>query len=247
MRRLHVWTAKEEIEFSRLAEAAAVVMDVLMATTTLVTMVENGARRVFPVASVEDAVRLAELLGGDVLKGGEENGEDIPGFDLGPFPTLYTPETVAGRDVVFVTTNGTRAILKAENAGALFVGSLRNAPATARYVAGLDVDDVYLICAGSKGHLSLEDFICAGVIANLLPPAESYNDAALAAMSLARARTPADWLATGRVGRWLQRHGLTDILAFAADVGASDTVVAVEGRELKRRDGALCRAKEETR
>ncbi|MBX6352512.1 MAG: 2-phosphosulfolactate phosphatase [Thermoflavifilum sp.] len=233
MKRVHVWTTKDEIEVSRLQDSAAVVMDVLMATTTLVTMMESGARRVFPVGSVEDALRLASLLDAPVIKGGEEGGREIPGFDLGPLPTLYTPEAVGGRDVVFVTTNGTRAIVRAENAGELFIASLRNAPATAEHVASLGVDDVYLICAGSGGHLSLEDFVCAGVLARLLPAAESYNDAALAAMALAEQQSPLVWLKQGRVGRWLTRHDQADLVAFAADVGASDAVVAVEGRQLR--------------
>jgi 2-phosphosulfolactate phosphatase len=41
---------RKEVVPERLAGATAVVVDVFLATTTLLTILENGARRVFPVA-----------------------------------------------------------------------------------------------------------------------------------------------------------------------------------------------------
>ncbi len=46
---------RQEIVPERLAGATAVVIDVFMATTTLLTILENGARDVYPVASLEEA------------------------------------------------------------------------------------------------------------------------------------------------------------------------------------------------
>ncbi|MCL6515934.1 2-phosphosulfolactate phosphatase [Alicyclobacillus sp.] len=229
MERVHVWATWQEVEPERLRHAVAVVMDVCLATTTLLTAYESGARTVHPADTVEEAIRLSAGLPG-CLRGGEQNGEDIPGFDLGPLPTLYTPERVRGRDVVFVTTNGTRAIRAAEGADRLFIACLRNADATAEYLRTLEADDVYLICAGSRGHLSLEDFICAGWITErLCAEGTRLNDAARLARALANQRDPAEWVADGRVGRWLARQGLADVVRFVGTVGESQTVIEVRG------------------
>ena len=62
---------RREIVPDRLAGATAVVVDVFLAATTLLTVLENGARGVFPVASLEEAEGASELVpevvGGRVL------------------------------------------------------------------------------------------------------------------------------------------------------------------------------------
>ncbi|SFV07117.1 2-phosphosulfolactate phosphatase [Alicyclobacillus macrosporangiidus] len=233
MRRIHVWATRQEIEPRRLEGAVAVVMDVCLATTTLVTAFERGARRVFPADSVQEALERSAGLPGS-LKGGELDGFDIPGFDCGPLPTEYTRDRVRDRDLVFVTTNGTRAIRAAEAAERLFIACFRNTPATARFLNTLAPEDVYLICAGSRGHLSLEDFVCAGLLTELLDDGHArLNDAAVMARALAAQRTAAEWLAHSRVGRWLASRGLEEVVAFTGEVGASTSVVEVRDGLLK--------------
>src|SRR5690606_40455347 len=61
-RKIRVWMKKEEIAGAALAGATAVVMDVCLATTTLLKIVEGGPRRVIPTGSLEEACRLAEEL-----------------------------------------------------------------------------------------------------------------------------------------------------------------------------------------
>ena len=50
-KRLRVLMTREEIVPDRLAGATAVVFDVFLATTTLLTILEHGARSVYPVPS----------------------------------------------------------------------------------------------------------------------------------------------------------------------------------------------------
>ena len=55
MKRLRVLLTREEIVPERLPGATAVVIDVFMATTTLLAILENEARGVYPVASLQEA------------------------------------------------------------------------------------------------------------------------------------------------------------------------------------------------
>ncbi len=87
MKRLRVLMTREEIVPERLAGATAVVVDVFLATTTLLTILENGARQIFPVASLEEAESArGKLDASNVLRGGEQDAARIDGYDHGPFP-----------------------------------------------------------------------------------------------------------------------------------------------------------------
>lgn len=97
----------------------AVVIDVLRATSTIVTALAAGAEEIRPAASPEEVrtkLRRLEAARGSrdkLLLGGERFGLKIEGFDLGNSPLEYTPETVGGRIILFSTTNGTRTLRRA--------------------------------------------------------------------------------------------------------------------------------------
>lgn len=148
----------------RLAGATALVIDVLRASTTIITALANGAAAVIPVESVEEARERAGALGRDAVLAGERHSDPPPGFDLGNSPLEFTPDRVRGRTVVMTTSNGTRALVAARGAGAVAVAALVNAGAAAAW-AGERGGDVVIVCAGELGAPSLEDRVCAGVIA----------------------------------------------------------------------------------
>jgi 2-phosphosulfolactate phosphatase len=236
LKRLRVLMTREEIVPERLAGAAAVVVDVFLATTTLLTILENGARRVFPVASLEEAEAVGSRLdASSVLRGGEQGAARIEGYDHGPFPDEYPPETVADRDVIFVTTNGTRAIADAAPAGKVLLGCLRNAPAVARYLEASGTDSVYLICAGSAGRFTIEDFIgAATVLSHMNTEGWRLNDGAWMALDFMeryRGREP-EALKQSRAGRWFFEHDRVDAFEFVAEVGASELVPEVKDGQL---------------
>jgi len=156
---------------------AVVVVDVFRATTTITTALANGARFVLPAADVEQAMKLAEPYGdNEVVLGGERDCVRIEGFQLGNSPREYSREVVGGKVVIFTTTNGTRALLAARDAGAVFMGCFLNAGRVAAAVAGWP--RVVVLCAGNDGRLSLEDFACAGgIVDRLALPAEDAGAA----------------------------------------------------------------------
>jgi 2-phosphosulfolactate phosphatase len=216
-----------------------VIIDVFLATTTLLTILENGARSVLPVASLAEAEEVGEALERSrLLRGGEQDAEKIEGYDLGPFPEEYTPEVVGGKDVIFVTTNGTRAISSAGPAKELLIGCIRNAPAVARYLEASGTESVYVVCAGSAGRFTLEDFLGASAIISRLN-GDGYlddwrlNDAAWLALEFAERYEGREKVALkrGRAGRWFLENDMAEEFEFVGDVGASELVPeVVEGR-----------------
>jgi len=239
LRRLRILMSRREISPEELFGATAVVLDVLAATTTLLTIIENGARHVFPARSLEEAEEIAgKLDAAQLIRGGEQGGKNIPGYDLGPLPQEYPPEAVVDRDVIFVTTNGTRAIAGAASAEKVLVGCLRNAPAIARYLEDSGTESAYLICAGSKGRFNHEDFLGAAIILSYMNPEDwRLDDAATMALDFAHHHEGniRQALESGRVGRWFVENGHARTLDFFAAVGASKLVPEVV-------DGRLVRA-----
>lgn len=200
------------------------VVDVLRATTTMCAALHNGARAVIPAASADEAIKVAQSIGTDVLLAGERNCLPIPGFQLGNSPREVTAETVRGKLIVMTTTNGTRALLATQGAAAVHPAAGVNitlAGERAREVWVRD-HDLLIVCAGRENNFSLDDAYCAGrlVLAALggRRMRRGLNDAALAAMDLVR-RYGERWeraLSASRAGRDLTRLGLRDDLIEAA-------------------------------
>lgn len=75
-----------------------VVIDILRATSTIITALANGAKSIIPTATVEEAVKIAKNLERSTyLLCGERNTKTIDGFDLGNSPLEYTEDKVSGK------------------------------------------------------------------------------------------------------------------------------------------------------
>jgi 2-phosphosulfolactate phosphatase len=161
-----------------LREGVAVVIDVLRATSTIVHALAAGARSVVPCGEINEARQIAAVEPPDmILLGGERSGLKIPGFDLGNSPTEYAHPTVAGKNVIFTTTNGTRALIRAKEARRVLIGALSNLSAVVELLAD-ETGPVHLVCAGTEGRITLEDVLCAGAMAHWLDLSDEQADAA---------------------------------------------------------------------
>ena len=150
-----------------LRDATAVVIDLLRASTTICHALAAGAREVIPCLEVDDARRIAaDLAASRPVLGGEREGVQIEGFDLGNSPDEYQPDTVGGRTVVFTTTNGTAAMLRCRRAGRIVIGSLVNFSAVCKQLTAHA--QTHLICAGTQSKITREDVLCAGAITDRL-------------------------------------------------------------------------------
>lgn len=242
-RKLHVLMRKEDLDAVRLAGKVVVVIDVLFATSTVVTAFEHGARDVLPASGPEAAREVAAALpSSEVVLAGEHDMRQIDGF-ASYAPLALSREPLAGRHVVYSTTNGTVALWGARGAERVYAGSLLNGAAVAERILGGSGRTVLLVCAGSGGAFNLEDFFGAGYIVDRLlagaPGGWSVSDAGLAARAtyLAHADDPAACLGTAWLGKLLRRVGSGDELEYVARPGALDVVPVMQCERLVRADG----------
>jgi 2-phosphosulfolactate phosphatase len=146
------------------------VIDVLRASTTIITALAHGAAGVRPVLTIDEARTLAAAggPGAGILLGGERGGLRIDGFDLGNSPLEYSRQRVAGRRIVITTTNGTAALDACSAAAEVIIGAIVNRSAVAARARSLarahGTADIHLVCAGTDGHVTEEDLLAAGAI-----------------------------------------------------------------------------------
>jgi 2-phosphosulfolactate phosphatase len=237
---LDVFLLPALVEPAALAERAVVVIDILRATTTIIHALAAGATEVVPCLEIEDARAAARRASGGVVLGGERGGLPITGFDLGNSPAEYTRERVAGKTVVFTTTNGTRAMLRAKLARRVLLGAFVNLSAVCREL--LDARDVALVCAGTDGHVTREDTLFAGAVVDdlarsnqprrLNDQAEIAADAWRTAVRMLTDRPLGMTLRDSRGGRNLVEIGQADDIDLAAQIDRFDIVPELDPASL---------------
>ena len=141
---------------------AAIVIDVLRATSVMTTALHNGAVSVVTCREVDEARRLSGAMRPPPLLCGERGCKPIDGFDLGNSPAEYTRDRVQDRTLVLTTTNGTRAIAAVEQVDQVLIGSFLNLSAVVDRLG--DCRHVHLVCAGTEGQITLEDVLLAGAL-----------------------------------------------------------------------------------
>ncbi len=203
-----------------------VVFDVLRATSTVVAALANGARRVFPVLTVEEAFALRRDRFPDALLGGERGGVRIDGFDLGNSPREYTPGKVAGRDVITTTTNGTVALRACAHADAVLAAGFVNLDATAAWLQAREptIGTVLLVCAGTGTGFALEDGLAAGMLARRFDRNMDDATRAMAGLSDRFHGQIETLLPTTDNGRRLVELGLSEDVAWCARESVFDEV-----------------------
>jgi 2-phosphosulfolactate phosphatase len=176
-----------------LGATVCVVFDVLRATSSMVTALNNGAKAIIPVMGIPEALSFRSQQA-EVLLAGEREGVRIPveltggiAFDLGNSPREFKKEVVAGKVIVMTTTNGTRALRACAHAKRVLVASFLNLQAIADYLDEEAPAHLILVCSGTKEEPAYEDALCAGALCDLLWvkwSAGSVSDSALIARKL---------------------------------------------------------------
>lgn len=206
-----------------------VVIDVLRASTVIVTALSNGAKEVIPVNTVDFAVKVSgDAFRSQTILGGERNTKKVEGFALGNSPLEYTSEVIAGKSIILYTTNGSRSIVKAKFAENLFIASFNNLNAIVNHLIKLN-KDVEIICAGTNGGFNLEDAVCAGNIIARLEESENeieLSDSSTASKLLYKnySKSITKMLKNTDHGKLLIENGFEADIKECAKVDSSDVI-----------------------
>lgn len=230
------------------AAGVVVVVDALRATSAIATMLARGVAEIAVTASVEEGIALKAGALSDYLLCGEAGGLPPEGFDHGNSPAEFSSLELRGARAILATSNGTRALVRAADAPAVFTGSLLNAAAVCRAAmaaaraAGLDLA---FLCAGTEfgAVFSLEDTaVCGALVETVVRDYEGdlsdlrLTDSAMAAYRVWRSY-PSPRLCFGEAvhGQALARIGLAEDLDFCAQIDRYD----VAPRLTRAADGVL--------
>ena len=184
--KLDVCFSPELLPLYDLRGKVAVIVDVLRATSTIVTALDQGVTEVFAVATLDECAALGRDHG--CITAAERDGIAAEGFDLGnsPFGFLNKDFPVQGRTLAISTTNGTKALHRSLDAAAVICGAFLNLSAVVDFIVAQQ-RDVVVVCAGWKGQFCLEDTAFGGALAARLVPLGydvAWSDAAIAALHL---------------------------------------------------------------
>jgi 2-phosphosulfolactate phosphatase len=159
-------------EATRQPPPVAVLIDVIRASTTIVTLLDRGAPEVVLVGQ-HDRPRLGELSARlDALVCAEDaSGLKAADADLPPSPALLHELDLKGRRVILATTNGTLAAELVRDCGVehVLIGCMRNGAAVMRSAVALArrlERSISLVCAGREQCLipALDDSYCAAAL-----------------------------------------------------------------------------------
>ncbi|HBG56816.1 2-phosphosulfolactate phosphatase [Proteiniphilum sp. UBA1028] len=141
-----------------------IVVDVFRASATICAMLHNGAAAVIPVPDIEQA---KHYKAAGFLVGAERKTRKCDFADFGNSPFDYKPEIVAGKEVVFTTTNGTMAIEMGQESKHLFIGTFSNIDALADKCMESS-ERIVVLCAGWNNRVNVEDTLFGGAFAERL-------------------------------------------------------------------------------
>jgi 2-phosphosulfolactate phosphatase len=183
MRTIDVCLSPDLMHLYPVGDRSVVVVDILRATSCMVTALAHGVESITPFASLDDC---RAMTASGYLTAGERDGNKVDGFDRGNSPFEYMSEELKGKRIAFTTTNGTQAIARSVGAREIIIGSFLNLGAVTAHLRN-SANNALIVCAGWKGKFNLEDTLFAGALVEAL---EGYYvsgcDAPLAAMHLYR-------------------------------------------------------------
>ncbi len=233
MNKIEVCFTLENFETFRNTNAAVIVVDVLRATSSICAAFVNGVNKIIPVADFSEALK---YRANGYLVASEKDGIKRPEADFGNSPHNFSKENICGKDLVYCTTNGTRAIHAAAGCNGIAIGSFPNLTAVTNWAISKNCD-VIIMCSGWKGRFNLEDTLFAGAICEQLLNNANYSticDSAIASVDL--------WnLAKGNLSEYikkvaqytrLNKNGNGDCIEYCISTDTTDVVPVFNGEYL---------------
>jgi 2-phosphosulfolactate phosphatase len=147
----------------------AIAVDVLRATSTMVTALAVGAEAVQTFSDLDELIQVSEHWSPEKrIRAGERGGSHVEGFDFGNSPLACTQERVEGKRLFISTTNGTRTLQRIQQSTTVLAAALINRQAIVEHLLNHQPQTVWIVGSGWEGSFALEDTVCAGAIADQL-------------------------------------------------------------------------------
>lgn len=191
------------------ATGHVVVIDVLRAFTTAPFAFAAGAREIFPVGTVKEALSLKRRFP-DALLMGEVGGFPPEAFDYGNSPAALLDQDLNNKRLIQRTGAGTQGLVRSQQADTLLAVSFVCAAATVRYLQRHEPARVTLVCTSAHG----EDQACAAYIESLLLGKARDRRPLIAQLESAGQERIDNAIAEGNVSQ-------AQIAEFAADIGCA--------------------------
>ena len=142
------------------AIGVVVVIDVIRAFTNAAFAFARGAKEIYPVSTVEEALQF-KAENPNSLACGEVGGLPPEGFDFGNSPTQTNLLDLNEKIIVQRTGAGTQGIVRSVNASTILAASLVVANATVKYIQRLSATEITFVITGETFSGGEEDFACA--------------------------------------------------------------------------------------
>ena len=212
-----------------------VVNDILRATTSICTAINNGAKAIIPVRTIEQA---KEYKDKGYLVAGERIEKTFPFADWGNSALEFTKERVSGNEIVHSTTNGTVAISIARegNPQEIVIGAFCNLSCLSDYLVAKG-KDVQIFCSGWKNTPALEDTVFAGALAEKLLQSgkfENKNDSTNLALALwreAKSDLRAYMEKASHIHR-LRKYHMDDVFDYTFQIDTCNVVPKLEQNKI---------------
>lgn len=150
-----------------------VMIDVLRASSVIITALQNGTKNIYPVKTIDEAWALKEA-NPNFLITGERNSIKIDGFDLGNSPYEYETSLVKNKNIIFTSTNGAKIFSVGTTANKRVIASFINYEIVLKDISSyIETENLnkrkinlFFISAGTYGKYSREDSLLAGKFIN---------------------------------------------------------------------------------
>lgn len=220
------------------SKTIVIVIDVIRASSTIVTFFGLGGERLFVRDSIEEAFRLKDRLNSEGWLAGERGGLKIEGFDLDNSPYELLKYQVKGKSLVLTTTNGTKTIAKYKNVPYLFIGAFLNLSYLTEVVFTLSEStgfDISVVCSGKEGEFVLDDLLCGGAFVDKFLGKGEFllTDAAKCAWDLFRSKRDMikGCLFESSSGKNIVRFGKTKDIEFLSNIDRYKVAPYLSNRE----------------
>jgi len=211
-----------------------VVVDIFRATTTMCAAFNNGAAAIIPIADIELARKYKSE---GFLVGAERKTRRVEFADFGNSPFEYSQEKVSGREIVFTTTNGTRAIDAAKDCGRLLIGAFSNIDMLTDKCLQWG-ERIIILCAGWNNKVNIEDTLFGGAFVEKLSEKAEValeSDAVRIALGLWKSAkdSPLDYIKNSDHYRRLIANGVESDAAYCLRQNTV-SVVPYYDRDIKK-------------